>query len=253
MSRITLFLSCQEYPADLDSIIISTAELGRRSSRPPDHAARKAGLLALARELATSPRGALQKLAETALSPLPAQSACVSLLTTRGRTSLAGCRWAVGLLLGRVGTPRLWSLRHGPRSRCSRKAVFPPRAATFTYLAEVKPYIEEGLLSRSTWTGRRVGTIWVVNHDGGRQFDAEDMRLCWARIGRRLRCRGLPVVSRFDSAPRQRATLSPGSFERLLPAAVYTTDAAGRVAMFTMFNEAAATFAGRTPFTQMWR
>jgi hypothetical protein len=55
------------YPADLDSIIISTAELGRRSSRPPDHAAERQALLALARELAISPRGTLQKLAETPL------------------------------------------------------------------------------------------------------------------------------------------------------------------------------------------
>jgi hypothetical protein len=43
------------HPVDLDSIITSTAELGRRSSRPPDHTAESQALLALAHGLATSP------------------------------------------------------------------------------------------------------------------------------------------------------------------------------------------------------
>ena len=55
--------------------MLSTAELSRRPSRPPDHAAENRAMVALARELATSPEGILQKLAETALALCGAHSA----------------------------------------------------------------------------------------------------------------------------------------------------------------------------------
>src|SRR5260370_21217018 len=64
---------------DLQSVL-STAELKRRPSRPPDHAAENRALIALARELATSLQGILQKLAETALAMCRAHSAGLSLL-----------------------------------------------------------------------------------------------------------------------------------------------------------------------------
>jgi GAF domain-containing protein len=164
------------YPADLDSIIISTAELDRRSSRPPDHAAESQALLALARELATSPRGILQKLAETALSLCRAQSAGVSLLDETRKNfywpAVAG-QWAC--YLG-AGTPRDF----GPCGTVLDRDVpllFSHPERLFTCLAEVKPYLEEGLLFPFHVDGQAVGTIWVVNHDHGRQFGAEDMRV----------------------------------------------------------------------------
>jgi PAS domain S-box-containing protein len=227
------------YPADLDSVIISTAELGRRSSRPPDHAAESRALLALARELATSPRGALQKLAETALSLCRAQSACVSLLDDTGKNvywpAVAG-QWA--RYLG-VGTPRDF----GPCGTVLDRDVpllFSHPERLFTYLAEVKPYIEEGLLFPFHVDGQAVGTIWVVNHDRGRQFDAEDMRLLGglADFAAAAYQSYLASTKVRDSERRFRQIIDA------LPAAIYTTDAEGRV---TMFNEAAATFAGRTP------
>ena len=65
------------------SSMLSTAELGRRPSRPSDHAAENDALVALVQELAASPDGILQKLAETALSLCRAHSAGLSLLEER--------------------------------------------------------------------------------------------------------------------------------------------------------------------------
>jgi PAS domain S-box-containing protein len=88
--------------------------------------------------------------------------------------------------------------------------------------------------------GQTVGTIWVINHDGGRQFDAEDVRLLGglADFAAAAYQSYLASTKVRDSERRLRQIIDA------LPAAIYTTDAEGRV---TMFNEAAATFAGRTP------
>ena len=59
---------------------LSTEELNRRPSRPPDYAAENRALMALTREMATSPAGILQKLAETALTLCCAHSAGLSVL-----------------------------------------------------------------------------------------------------------------------------------------------------------------------------
>ena len=64
---------------DLESVI-TTVALSRRPSRPPDHAAENRALVALAQEMATSPDGILQKLADTALALCRAHSAGVSVL-----------------------------------------------------------------------------------------------------------------------------------------------------------------------------
>src|ERR1700730_17030849 len=64
---------------DLKSVL-STAELSRRPSRPPDHAAENRALNALMQELATSPHSILRKLAETALAMCRSHSAGISLL-----------------------------------------------------------------------------------------------------------------------------------------------------------------------------
>jgi hypothetical protein len=60
--------------------ISSTAELLRRPSRPPNYAAENRSLVALARQLAVSPEGILQELADTALNLCRAHSAGLSLL-----------------------------------------------------------------------------------------------------------------------------------------------------------------------------
>src|SRR3979490_2689575 len=70
-------------PSALPPILESArpvAELSRRPSRPPDHAAENRALIALAQELAGSPENILQTLAETALALCRAHSAGLSLL-----------------------------------------------------------------------------------------------------------------------------------------------------------------------------
>jgi hypothetical protein len=88
--------------------ILSTAELNRRPSRPPDHAAENRALVALAQEMAISPDGILQKLAETALVLCRAHSAGLSLLEDDDQRSNFHWRAIAGQWAPHVngGTPR---------------------------------------------------------------------------------------------------------------------------------------------------
>jgi hypothetical protein len=88
--------------------ILSTAELNRRPSRPPDHAAENRALVALAQEMAISPDGILQKLAETALFLCHAHSAGLSLLEDDDQRSNFHWRAIAGQWAPHVngGTPR---------------------------------------------------------------------------------------------------------------------------------------------------
>jgi signal transduction histidine kinase len=160
---------------DLESVI-STAELNRRPSHPPNHAEENRALIALARELATSPGSMLQKLAETALILCRAHSAGISLLE-EGRKrfqwkAIAG-QWASHL---GGGTPRGF----GPCGTVLDRDVallFSHPERHFSYLADVTPCIDEGLLLPFYVDGEGVGTIWVIAHDPTVCFDSEDLRV----------------------------------------------------------------------------
>jgi PAS domain S-box-containing protein len=158
--------------------ILSTAELIQRPSRPPDHAAENRALVALAQEMAISPDGILQKLAETALVLCRAHSAGLSLLEDDDQRSnfhwraIAG-QWAPHL---NGGTPRNFGpcgtvLDRNVALMCSH----PER--DFPYFGEVTPLLEEALLIPFYIKGEAVGTIWVVAHDTSRRFDLEDLRV----------------------------------------------------------------------------
>jgi len=160
---------------DLESVI-STAELSRRPSHPPNYAEENRALIALARELATSPSSMLQKLAETALTLCRAHSAGISLLE-EGRKrfqwkAIAG-QWAAHL---GGGTPRGF----GPCGTVLDRDVallFSHPERHFSYLADVTPCIDEGLLLPFYVDGEGVGTIWVIAHDQSVRFDSEDVRV----------------------------------------------------------------------------
>ena len=105
--------------------VLSTAELGNRPSRAPDYAAESRALIALAEQLAASPVGILQKLAETALTLCGAQSAGISLLEADGKRfywpAIAG-QWAPHLGGARPATT-------DPAVPCwttTRRFCFPP-------------------------------------------------------------------------------------------------------------------------------
>jgi hypothetical protein len=87
---------------------LSTEELHRRPSRPPDYATENRALIALTRELATSPASILQKLAETALSLCRAHSAGLSLLEESDQKRNFHWRAIAGEWASHVdgGTPR---------------------------------------------------------------------------------------------------------------------------------------------------
>jgi signal transduction histidine kinase len=162
-------------PVPLESVI-TTAELGRRPSRPPDYEAENRALVALAREMANSPTGILQKLVDAALELCRAQSAGISLLEDdrkRFRWRAIAGQWASHL---GGGTPRDF----GPCGTVLDRNIallFSHPERHFTYLAPVTPCIEEGLLIPFHVGGEAVGTIWVIAHDERRKFDAEDMRV----------------------------------------------------------------------------
>jgi PAS domain S-box-containing protein len=158
--------------------MLSTAELSRRPSRPPRHAAENVALRELAQGMATSPDGILQKLAETALTLCQAHSAGLSLLEDADERNnfhwraIAG-QWAHHL---NGGTPRDF----GPCGTVLDRNValicsHPER--DFPYWAEVTPVLEEGLLIPFYVKGEALGTIWVVAHDASRRFDLEDLRV----------------------------------------------------------------------------
>jgi PAS domain S-box-containing protein len=158
--------------------MLSTDELRRRPSRPTDYAAENQALIALAQEMASSPEGILQRLADTALSLCRAHSAGLSLLEDGDQKSnfhwraIAG-QWAPHL---NGGTPRNFGpcgtvLDQDVAMVCSHPEL------DFPYWAPIKPVLEEGLLIPFYIRGEAVGTIWVVAHDTSRRFDAEDLRV----------------------------------------------------------------------------
>ena len=156
--------------------VLSIASLDQRPSRPPDHAAENRALIALARQLAISPAGILQTLAETALQLCGAHSAGISLLEPDGKRfhwpAIAG-QWAehVG-----GGTPRDF----GPCGTVldfNVPLLFSHPERDFDYFAPVTPLVEEALLMPFYVDGNAVGTIWVIAHDNRHRFELEDLRL----------------------------------------------------------------------------
>ncbi len=88
--------------------MLSTAELARRPSRPPNREAENSALIALAQSMAASPEGILQKMAETALTLCRAGSAGLSLLEDGDQKSNFHWRAIAGQWASHVngGTPR---------------------------------------------------------------------------------------------------------------------------------------------------
>jgi len=161
--------------ADLDSVI-STFELIRRPTRPPDFEAENRALVALVEAMTSSPDDILQNLVETALDLCRAHSAGISMIDGDRECfrwpAVAG-QWSpyVG-----EGTRRDF----GPCSTVlNRNAplLFSRPERYFKYLAPVKPPVEEGLLIPFHVGGKPIGTIWVLAHDQTRKFDAEDLRV----------------------------------------------------------------------------
>jgi PAS domain S-box-containing protein len=238
----------------LEDILI-TPELSRRRSRAPDYAAENRALVALAREMATNPKNLPQKLVDLALELCRAGTAGISLLKTDAEGEYFSWEALAGVYARRVGgrTPRNFSpcgttLDHGAPQ------LFSCPARYFTYFEGVDSPIAEGLVIPFGWSGRALGTIWVVTHDEHRRFDAEDVRIM--TVLAEFTAAALQTLSSRDAAMKAQDELrqankalreSEARFRNLvfaLPAAVYTTDRDGRI---TLFNDQDAQLWGRRP------
>jgi len=172
MKRLT---STPEGVVGLESVI-TTTELSRRSSRPPNHDAENRALVALALEMANSPDNILQRLTDVILDLCRAHSAGISVLDPdrkRFRWRAVAGQWAPHR---GGGTPRDF----GPCGTVLDRDVtqlFSRPERHFAYLVNVTPCIEEGLLVPFHVNRTAVGTIWAIVHDRSRQFDAEDKRM----------------------------------------------------------------------------
>jgi signal transduction histidine kinase len=158
--------------------VITTRELSRRPSRPPDHAAVNRALARLSHEMANSPRSILQKLVETALVLCRAHSAGLSLLEEENGAKIFRWRSLAGEYAPHLGgtTPREFS-PCGTVLDTNSLQLMSYLDRHFEYFAQVPPRITEALLVPFHIDGQAVGTIWVVSHDDRRQFDAEDARI----------------------------------------------------------------------------
>ena len=249
--------------------VLCTEELQRRPSRPPDYQAENRALLALAQELTNSPGNVLQRLVDIALELCRGHSAGISLLEQDGppgglspggnhfRWHAVAGQWAP--LVWNTTTPRdYWAA--APCWIVTAR-LFANAHLYYTQFAGVEPLLIEGLLVPFSVAGQAVGTVWVVAHDDRRKFDAEDRRLLESlatfaatayqvRVSLSAQAKGNQDLQ-AEIAERQRAEEALRQSERrfremidALPAAIYTTDAEGRL---TYFNPAAVAFSGRVP------
>ena len=249
--------------------VLCTEELQRRPSRPPDYQAENRALLALAQELTNSPEGVLQRLVDIALELCRGHSAGISLLEEGppGHLSPRGDHFRWHAVAGQWA-PLIWQTTtrrdYGPCGTVLDRnctLLFANAHRYYTQFAGVEPLLIEGLLVPFSVAGQAVGTVWVVAHDDRRKFDAEDRRLLESlatfaatayqvRVSLSAQAKGNQDLQ-AEIAERQRAEEALRQSERrframidALPAAIYTTDAEGRL---TYFNPAAVAFSGRVP------
>jgi PAS domain S-box-containing protein len=235
----------QDAPVALEAVLC-TDELKRRPSRSPDYQTENRALVALAQALADSPRTILQTLADTILDVLRAGSAGVSLVTEdRKRFYWPAIAGAWKPHIG-GGTPRNFGPCGDVLDR-NAPLMFSRLQRRYTYFQPVDPQVEEAILVPFYVRREAVGTIWAVSHDDSRKFDAEDMRQLES-LGR-FASAAFQIVRSLDKLEDEGGALraSERQFREMidaLPAAIYTTDAQGRI---THFNPACVAFSGRTP------
>lgn len=172
-----MFVRMDTFTLPLDAVI-ANQQLSRRRPRHRMQEAVDLAIDKLARELATSPRRVLQKLADAALELCQSHSAGVSLLEQEGERQFF--RWHA---VSGKWAPLLWTTLPRELSPCG--TVLDRRAAQlmilperhFTPLAQVPPKVHEALLVPFEVAGELVGTVWVVSHDDQRRFDSEDRRV----------------------------------------------------------------------------
>jgi PAS domain S-box-containing protein len=159
--------------------ILITEELSQRSPRSPNLQAENQALRSLARQMARDSENLLQTLTDTALELCQAGTAGVSLLETTPDGEEIFC-WTVlaGTLAHHVGGTSFRNF--SPCGVCldqGTPVLFSHPERYFTYFQEANTPVVEGLVLPLVADHHALGTIWIMSHDEGRQFDAEDVRI----------------------------------------------------------------------------
>jgi signal transduction histidine kinase len=161
----------------VDDVLV-TDELGRRPVRARDERAERQALTALAREMATNPRGVPQKLAELLIELCHADSAGISILEPGGEQGVLRWHAAAGRFARYMnGTMPRDASPCGTVLERNHVLLFDRPERCFPALRGVEPAVQESLMAPWTVDDKPAGTVWALIHTPGRQFDAEDARL----------------------------------------------------------------------------
>jgi signal transduction histidine kinase len=158
--------------------VIATDLLYVRPSRPADFKLENQALTALIEVMSQAPDVVLQKLADTALSLCNAGSAGISIAESDGPEGVFRWHATAGLYTQYLGgtMPRHFSPCGAVLDRDAPLLMI-NMVKYYDYVSVLNAPPYEVLLVPFYSGGEAIGTLWVVAHDGMRQFDREDLRI----------------------------------------------------------------------------
>lgn len=165
--------------------VLITGELKSRNSRRPDVFGERRGFTTIARRTTYGRTVILQTICEQALELCSAGSAGVSLLYQSDGEEEFSWDAVVGSLAPLAGgrVPR----HESPCGVClafGAAQLFSHPERYFAWMREAGVAIAEGLVVPMYYQDKTpLGTIWVMQHDERRVFDAEDARIMTALAG----------------------------------------------------------------------
>ncbi|WP_395672557.1 PAS domain S-box protein [Phenylobacterium sp.] len=187
----------------VDEVLI-TAELASRPSRTPDYEAESRGLGVLAQEMATNPRGVLQKCAELVMELCHADSAGISVLEPGGTGGMLRWRAAAGGFAQHLnGVMPQEASPCGTVMARNSVLLFHEAERFFPALRGVEPPIYENLLAPWHAEGNAVGTVWAIKHSPEGRFEAEDARVLQSIAG--FTAAAFKMISALDEATEERS------------------------------------------------
>jgi PAS domain S-box-containing protein len=184
--------------AGVEEVLI-TGELASRPFRAPDYEAESRALGLLAHEMATNPRGVLQRCAELVMDLCHADSAGISVLEPGGTSGMFRWHAAAGALAPHLnGTMPREASPCGTVMERDCLLLFTQAERAFPALRDVEPGIHENLLIPWHVKGEAVGTLWAIKHTPEGRFDAEDARVLQSLA--RSASAAFQMISAIDAA-----------------------------------------------------
>lgn len=189
----------------VDNVLI-TAELASRPSPRPKYEAESRALGMLAEEMATNPRGVIQKCAELVMELCHADSAGISILESGGTSGMLRWHAAAGAFAANLhGTMPREASPCGTVIERNSVLLFKEAERVFPALRDVEPRIYENLLAPWHAKGEAVGTIWAIKHAPEGRFDAEDARVLQSLA--RFAAAAFQMTAALDEAVAERSAL----------------------------------------------